>query len=268
MRFCSVSVTEMKLSLSLEPLEEISCDLLVNPTASDSLMRDGVISYLRRYWGPESELQALYYGEGEIGRTVLSYAEGLAAERLMHAVAVDRGGLLTGKKLSEVLRSILYYSLERGVSILCIPDIDGFASPLAPERRAFITVYEVRKFILTHWPPMEEIIIWAGDPRMGIIYKYIMEHPGEMPDIDWLRAPLETEAAAGSEITKKDVLEAVIAGCRNVDEIFKELNITDSAELRSSISEIAALYVPIYQRISNVTFSCTRRGKKNPCHGG
>ncbi|MDD7648075.1 macro domain-containing protein [Cloacibacillus porcorum] len=97
MRFCSVSVTEMKLSLSLEPLEEISCDLLVNPTASDSLMRDGVSSYLRRYWGPESELQALYYGEGEIGRTVLSYAEGLAAERLMHAVAVDRGGLLTEK---------------------------------------------------------------------------------------------------------------------------------------------------------------------------
>ncbi|MDO4560759.1 MAG: hypothetical protein Q4C86_07380 [bacterium] len=267
MRSCSIRVTEMEVSLSSEPLDEIICDAIVNPTDSSGLMRSGVSRILRGVWGPETELQALYYKERWPGHTVLSLAEGLAADRLLHAVVLEEGGTLRAENLADSLKSIFSYSMERGFSVLCIPDFDGFPSPLLPEERAFITVYEARKFILENWPPMEELIIWSDDPRMGVIYKFLLEHPGERMRPDWLRAPLETEIAGGG-ITKKDVLEAVIRGSRDADEFFLESGVTQTAALRAAVSEITALYAPVYQRISNVTFNCARYGGSQPCCGG
>lgn len=269
MRFSSVDVTGMKVSVTMEALDEIFCDAVLNPTDVSGNMEYGPSRILRRYWGPESELQATYFGDGDIGRSVLSFSEGLKALHIMHTVAIGKDGILTKKNLVTALSNSLSYSLERGNVILCVPDFDGFVSTLLPEERAFITVMEIKAFILANWPPMEEIIIWTDDPRMASIYKEILENTEEgIPLIDWLRAPLNSEIVSGSGVTKKHIIEKIIRGCRDAEEIFNESKIERTSEIEEAVSEITALYAPVYRRISQVTFQCSRGGKKQDCYGG
>lgn len=269
MRFCSVQVTGMQVSVTMEPIDGICCDAIINPMDVSGSMDLGPSQTLRRYWGPESELQAIYYKEGEVGRCVLSFAEGFNADHFIHTIAADKDGVLNNENFIIALKSALDYSLERGNGTLCIPDFDGFRSTILPEERAFITVSEIRNFIMTNWPPMEEIIIWTNDRRMASIYKQILQNPDErISGIDWLRAPLSADIATSSGITKKDVLDMIIAGCRDADEIFSESGIKKTPEIREALSQITDLYAPIYRRISQVTFKCSRAGKPQNCFGG
>lgn len=269
MRFSSVNITAIKVSVTMEALHEIFCDAVINPTDVSGSMDFGPSRILRKYWGPESELQATYFGDGDIGRSVLSISEGLKALNLIHTAAVGKDGVLTKENLVTALKSSLSYSLERGNVILCLPDFDGFISPLLPEERAFITVSEIKDFILTNWPPMEEIIVWTDDPRMASIYKEILENTEKgTPDIDWLRAPLNAEIVYGSGVTKKHVIEKIILGCRDAEEVFNESQIERTPEIEKAISEVTSLYSPVYLRISQVTFQCSRAGKKQSCYGG
>ena len=77
MRSCSIRMAEMDISLSSDPLDEIICDAIVNPTDSSGLMRPGVSRILRGVWGPETELQALYYKERSPGIRCFRLRRGL-----------------------------------------------------------------------------------------------------------------------------------------------------------------------------------------------
>ena len=222
------SVTEVcGVLLELYPDDPVLSDAdgIVVPENPDFDMDRGFAAALRDAGGPEPEIQAMYFGRGERGRTVLTRPGLLRTKRLIHTVAVDEEGVLTEESLRSGVAAAMDACMEKNLPRVLFPDFGDSWPGLPPLARARISVAAVAKALNERFPAMESVA-FAVRPENRIHWRIALDRLAGRP-ADWNKLPKSARVCGTRELRKRDVMRAILEGATTSEEAMRILGLAD-----------------------------------------
>jgi O-acetyl-ADP-ribose deacetylase (regulator of RNase III) len=221
----TAEVGTIALGLYLEDPVTSDADGIVVPENRDFDMDQGIAAALRDAAGPEPEIQAMYYGRGEVGGTVLTRPGLLRTKRLIHTVAVDDRGILTEESLRAGIAAAMDACMEKNLPTVLFPDFGDSWPGLSPMTRARITVETVAKALNERFPAMESIV-FSVLPENRIFWRIALNRLAGKP-ADWSKLPKSALVCGVRGIRKGDVMRTILEGATTPEEAMRILGMTE-----------------------------------------
>ena len=89
----------------------------------------------------------------------------------------------------------------------------------------------------------------------------------EAVKIDWGRAPADTLVIASKEIFLRDIVQTILDGFENAEDVMNELNINSDDEGAENIPEILEIFVPVINAWKSGSCGMGCEGCSGSCGG-
>jgi len=143
-------------------------DAIVNAANNQLLLGSGVAGAIRERGGPAIQRECDEIGPIAVGDAAITGAGELAAQYVVHAAAMEPGGLASEESVRDSLRRSLELVAQKGCHSVACPAIGTGVAGFRLQRCAEISLEEARSHFETDSPIEEIRFVLFGEPAFRV----------------------------------------------------------------------------------------------------